>query len=194
MPRLMLLLPTRTYRAHDFMEAAERLGVEVVVGSERKQALADLVPGKTLALDFYHPKAATRAIVAFAKDYPLDGVLAVDDDTTILGAMASAALGLPHNRVSAVAATRNKHRLRLLLSQSGLLSPPFSLFDVGDDPVRAAQQVPFPCVVKPLCLSASRGVMRANDPAQFVSTFQRLVALLQSPDVVARQDTLVRQI
>ena len=194
MPRLLLLLPTRTYRAHDFMEAAERLGVDVVVGSERKQALADLVPGKTLALDVYDPKAATRTIVAFAQDYPLDGVLAVDDDTTILGAMASEALGLPHNRIPAVAATRNKHRLRLLLSQAGLLSPPFSLFDIHDDPVQVAQQVPFPCVVKPLCLSASRGVMRANNPDQFVSAFQRLRSLLQSPDVVERRDPLARQI
>jgi len=176
------------------MEAAERLGVDVVVGSERKQALADLVPGKTLALDVYDPKAATRTIVAFAQDYPLDGVLAVDDDTTILGAMASEALGLPHNRIPAVAATRNKHRLRLLLSQAGLLSPPFSLFDIHDDPVQVAQQVPFPCVVKPLCLSASRGVMRANNPDQFVSAFQRLRSLLQSPDVVERRDPLARQI
>lgn len=194
MPRLLLLLPTRTYRAHDFMVAAERLGVDVVVGSERKQALADLVPGKTLALDFFNPEAATQRIVAFAQDYPLDGVLAVDDDTTILGAMASKALALPYNRVSAVMATRNKHRLRLLLSQAGLLSPPFALFDIRDDPVRASQQAPFPCVVKPLCLSASRGVMRANNPEQFVSAFSRLVTLLQMPDVVERGDPLARQI
>jgi biotin carboxylase len=176
------------------MEAAEHLGVDIVVGSERKQALADLVPGKTLALDFYNPKAATRTIAAFAQDYPLDGVLAVDDDTTILGAMASEALGLPHNRVAAVSATRNKHRLRLLLSHAGLLSPPFSLFAIDDDPVQVVQQVPFPCVVKPLCLSASRGVMRANNPEQFISAFQRLGTLLQSPDVVERRDPLARQI
>ncbi len=194
MPRLLLLLPTRTYRAHDFMEAAERLGVDVVVGSERKQVLADLVPGKTLALDLVNPEAAAQTILAFAQDYPLDGVLGVDDDTTILGAMASKALSLPHNNVSAVQATRNKHHLRLLFSQAGLLSPPFSLFDIDDDPVRAAQQVPFPCVVKPLCLSASRGVIRADDPEQFVSAFRRLVALLQTPDVVERRDPLARQI
>ncbi len=194
MPRLLLLLPTRTYRAHDFMEAADRLGVDVVVGSERKQALADLVPGKTLALDLVHPEAATQTILAFAQDYPLDGVLGVDDDTTILGAMASKALSLPHNDVAAVQATRNKHRLRLLLSQAGLLSPPFSLFDIDDDPVRSAQGILFPCVVKPLCLSASRGVMRANDPEQFAAAFQRLRTLLQMPDVVERRDPLARQI
>ena len=65
MARVLLLLPTRTYRAHDFMEAARRLGVEVVVGSERQQAFAALFPGGHLRLDFLRPRQAVRAIEAF---------------------------------------------------------------------------------------------------------------------------------
>ena len=194
MPRLLLLLPTRTYRAHDFMEAASRLGVDVTVGSERKQALADLTPGRTLALDFLNLQAATQAIVAFAEAFPLDAIIGVDDDTAILGAMAAQALDLPHNNVTAVRATRNKHRLRMLLAQAGLLSPPFSLFSTQIDPFKAARQVPFPCVVKPLCLSASRGVMRADTPEQFVTAFNRLGALLRTPEVMERGGELARQI
>jgi biotin carboxylase len=176
------------------MEAAGRLGVDVTVGSERKQALADLTPGRTLALDFLNPQAATQAIVAFAKDYPLDAIIGVDDDTAILGAMAAQALDLPHNQVAAVRATRNKHRLRMLLAQAGLLSPPFSLFSLQTDAFKAARQISFPCVVKPLCLSASRGVMRADTPEQFVAAFNRLVALLRTPEVVQRGGDLARQI
>ncbi len=187
-------MPTRTYRAHDFLEAAGRLGVNVTVGSERKQALADLTPGNTLALDFRHVRDATEAIVAFAKDYPLDAVIAVDDDTAVLGAMAAEALSLPHNAVAAVRATRNKHRLRMLLAQAGLMSPPFALFSIDEEPVQAARHVPFPCVVKPLCLSASRGIMRADNVSQFVSAFHRLGALLRTPDVVERGGDLARQI
>lgn len=194
MPRLLLLLPTRTYRAHDFMEAAGRLGVDVTVGSERKQALADLTPGRTLALDFLDLQAATQAIVAFAQDFPLDAIVGVDDDTAVLGAMAAQALDLPHNKVAAVQATRNKHQLRMLLAQAGLLCPPFSLFAIGDDPVKVARQVPFPCVVKPLCLSASRGVMRADTPEQFVAAFNRLGTLLRTPEVAERGGELARQI
>jgi biotin carboxylase len=194
MSRLLLLLPTRTYRASDFMEAAARLGVEVVVGSDRKQALADVSPGQHLLLDFLNEQEATRAIVAFAETYPLDAIVSVDDDTIVLGTMASQALSLPHNPVAAVLATRNKHRLRLIVAQAGLLSPPFSLFSIDADPAVAARQVPFPCVVKPLCLSASRGVMRANDAEQFGTAFRRLRALLQTPDVASRDRELTRQI
>ncbi len=194
MPRLLLLLPTRTYRAHDFMEAAGRLGVDVVVGSERKQALSDQVPGRTLVVDFRYNEDATQTIVDFSKDFPLDGILAVDDDTAILGAMASEALNLPHNPISAVSATRNKHRLRMILAQAGLLTPPFSLFSIHDDAARVAQQVPLPSVVKPLCLSASRGVIRANTADEFEVAFQRLSRLLQTPEVVERRDKLAEQI
>lgn len=194
MPRLLLLLPTRTYRAHDFMQAAGQLGVEVVVGSERKQALADMSPVQHVVLNFLDAEDATRTIVAFADDAPLDAIVAVDDDTAVLGAMASEALGLPYNTVASVAATRNKHRLRSVLAQAGLLSPPFTLCTLNDDPLDVARHVPFPCVLKPLGLSASRGVIRADNPQQFATAFHRLAALLQTPDVIERGGDLARKI
>ena len=186
MARVLLLLPTRTYRARDFMEAAYRLGVEVVVGSERQQAFAPLFPGGHLRLDFLRPRQAVRAIAAFSRSYPLDAVVAVDDDGTLLAAAAAKALGLPHNPVAAVAATRNKHRLRRKVAAAGLLSPRFECLSVEDDPVRLAPRMPFPCVLKPLHLAASRGVMRADDAKQFVVAFERLAAILRAPDVVQR--------
>ena len=194
MPRVLLLLPTRTYRAHDFMEAARRLGFEVTVGSERRQAFASLVPGGHLQLDFLRPRRAARAIAAFARSYPLDAVVAVDDDGTLLAAAAARALGLPHNPVTAVAATRNKHRLRRKVAAAGLLSPPFERLSIADDPVRAAQRMSFPCVLKPLHLAASRGVMRADDAGQFAVAFERLAAILRTPDVVQRSSRLARHV
>ena len=194
MPRLLLLLPTRTYRAHDFMTAAGRLGVEVVIGTDRKQALSDISPQKHLVLDFLKLREATQTIVSFAQTDPLDAIVAVDDDCALLGAMASEALSIPHNSVASVAATRNKHRLRTTIAQAGLLSPPFSLLSIHDDPYKAAQQLFFPCVIKPLCLSASRGVMRADNVEQFVTAFCRLGALLREPEVIERGGQLARQI
>jgi biotin carboxylase len=191
---VLLLLPTRTYRARDFMEAAYRLGVEVVVGSERQQAFAPLFPGGHLRLDFLRPRQAVRTIEAFARSYPLDAVVAVDDDGTMLAAAAAKALELPHNPVMAVAATRNKHRLRRKVAAAGLLSPRFERLSVEDDPVRSAQRMPFPCVLKPLHLAASRGVMRADDAKQFVAVFERLVAILRTPDVVQRGSRLARHV
>ena len=120
--------------------------------------------------------------------------MAVDDDGTLTAAAAARALGLPHNPVTAVAATRNKHRLRLRTSAAGLLSPQFIQLSIDDDPVRLAPRVPFPCVLKPLHLAASRGVMRADNAEQFGSAFRRLVAILGEPDVVQRGGRLARRL
>ena len=194
MARVLLLLPTRTYRAHDFMAAARRLGLAVTVGSERQQAFAVLFPGGHLQLDFLRPRQALQAIVAFARSYPLDAVVAVDDDGTLLAAAAAKALGLSHNSVTAVATTRNKHRLRRKMATSGLPSPQFERLSVEDDPVRAAWRMPFPCVVKPLHLAASRGVIRADDADQFVAAFERLAAILRAPEVAQRGARLARHL
>jgi len=185
-PRVLLLLPTRTYRAGAFIAAARRLGVEVVVGSDRAQALAKQLPARSLTLNFFKPERAVRKVAAFARKYPLRAIVGVDDDTTLLAAMGSAALGLPHNSVESVLATRNKHLMRELLAKAGIPSPDFWLFSTDDDPEELAGEVSFPCVVKPLSLSASQGVIRADDGGQFVEAFRRLVALQEDPEIKAR--------
>src|SRR3712207_4031875 len=162
MARVLLLMSTRTYRARAFLNAARRLGVDVVVGSERRQALASRVRNTTLALDFRRPDRAARRIAEFARDHPLDAVVGVDDDTTVIAAMAAAALGLSHNSVESVRTTRDKYRMRRALAAAGLPSPRFKRVSIEADPVRAAGRAPYPCVLKPVADSASRGVIRAD--------------------------------
>src|SRR2546430_2257980 len=99
MVRVLLLIPSRTYRTHDFMTAASRLDVEVVVGSEHRPALAGLMDGRHLRLDFENVDGSTQRIVAFAQTRPLSAIIAVDDAGTLLAAAAAQALGLPHNPV-----------------------------------------------------------------------------------------------
>ena len=86
-------------------------------------------------------------------------------------------------------ATANKFRFRTVLANSGLLTPPFSLLTVDTDPDGAAREATYPCVLKPLMLSASRGVIRADDPDQFVTAFHRIKRILEQPDVVTFGDT-----
>ena len=112
MARVLLLIPSRTYRTHDFMTAASRLDVEVVVGSEHRPALAALMDGRHLRLDFEHIASSAERIVAFAQTRPLDAIVAVDDAGTVLAAAAAEGLGLPHNSVDAVEAARDKARKR----------------------------------------------------------------------------------
>jgi biotin carboxylase len=194
MHRLLLLMTTHTYRANAFLDAARRLGVPVTVGSERRQALAAANPAGHLTLDFLAPEEATRVIVESAQETPISGIVAADDDGVILAAMAAAALGLPCHPVSAVEAARNKYRMRQILAGAGLRCPPFWRFGIADDPAAMASQVDYPCVIKPLALSASRGVIRANDPAQFVAAFHRVVAILRQRDMIASPGGAVSEI
>ncbi len=193
MPRVLLLIPSATYRAPDFMEAAGRLDVQVVVGSDQRQALEEIMPGRSLAVDLAHPERGAEQIAAFAGRYPLDTIVPVDDGGTLVAALASERLGLPHNPFPAVQATRDKHLLRQRLAESGVPSPPYRLIELDGDPTRLADDLFYPCVLKPLALSGSRGVMRANDADEFVAAFARLRALLARPDVAAECSESARQ-
>jgi biotin carboxylase len=191
--RLLLLLPTTTYRTEAFMTAARQLGVNVTVASDEASTLSDQNPAGLLALNFKNPEEAARQVAALAEQHPIDAVVGVDDETVVLAAVISEALSLPHNSVASVSAARNKYRMRELLHQSGVPAPRYALFSIDDDPATVARQVIFPCVVKPLHLSASRGVIRANNETEFVAAFHRVAAILRTPEVAARRE-LSRQI
>ena len=192
--RILLLLPTKTYRAKAFLSAASQLGVAVAVGSDQPQTLSELSPRKSLVINFSKPEKATKEIVAFAQTHPIDAVVGVDDDTTILVSMVAKALSLPHNSVESVHTTRNKYQMRKVLAAAGIPSPHFDLISINTDPTEVARRVNFPCVLKPLSLSASRGVIRANNPREFVKAFQRVVSILSSSDVKSRKDARAQQI
>jgi biotin carboxylase len=189
--RVMLLLTPNTYRAGDFLAAAGRMGIEVVPVIDMARPLADFWQYR-FGVDFTDLQEATRTIEAYAADQPLAAVLSVDDAGTLLAARASAALGLPHNAPEAAVAARDKHLMRQLLHRAGVPVPRFQLFSTADDPEQVAGSVEYPCVIKPLRLSGSRGVIRANDTAAFAAAFRRTAGLLGPPGS-AGQDILVEQ-
>ena len=188
MPRLLLLLPTTTYRAEAFLKAAQRLSLDVTVGTERGPALAELQPSTVLALDFRHVEDSVRKTVEFSRSHPINAVIGVDDHTAVLAAHISGALGLPHNSVASVSAASNKYRMRTLLRQQGVPVPHFTVFLIDGDPETFGGQVAYPCVVKPLILSASCGVIRANDDQEFVDAFRRVAALIMRLGLAERED------
>ena len=148
MPRILLLLPTTTYRTADFLEAARRLRVDVTVASEEPSTLEGLNPEGLLTLDFRDPVSAARRAVEFAARFPVDAVVGVDDDSTVPAAAIAEALRLPHNTIGAVLAARHKATMRR--SWPGRRCPQgFRLFDSKADASRAADAVTFPCVLEP---------------------------------------------
>ena len=181
--RLLLLVPTTSYRIGDFLHAAERLDVDVAVGSNRRQVLQQYSSGRTVTLDFNHVERGVAQIEVYSREFSLVAIVGVDDETTLIAAKASKALGLRHNAPESVQATGNKHRFRTRLANSGLPAPRFHLISVDDDPVHAARDSFYPAVLKPLALSASRGVIRADDPAQFAIAVRRIGAILNDADI-----------
>src|SRR3954471_17193286 len=161
MARLLLVLPTATYRAGDFLAAARTLGAEVVVASERRLVS---IGDAQFTLDLRRPEAAAEAIAAAAKQRPLDAVVAVDDQGVRVAALAAERLGLPGNRVAAGGATRHKAGEGRALAVAGVPQPEHRTVGPSDDAAAVAAEVGLPCVVKPLSLSASRGVVPGGEP------------------------------
>jgi biotin carboxylase len=179
MPRVLLLLPTTGYRSEAFVQAAIRMGVDVTAASEKPNALARMNPSGLLTLDFKNPQVAAQQAVEFSKSYPIDAVVPVDSKVVAVGAAIGEALGLRHNSVDSANAAQDKRDMRQRFDQAGVPSPRFWIGSLHEDPLALASRVEFPCVVKPLALAASQGVIRADDTGQFVLAVDRLAAILK---------------
>jgi biotin carboxylase len=166
------------------VEAARRQGVELTVASEQPSTFEASRPDGLLTLDFPHPDHAAEQARAFAARHPVDAVLGVDDDTVVVAATIAAALGIGGNSVAAVEAARDKRRQRELMTQHGVPVPQFQLRRFDDDIEAMARAQAYPCVIKPLRLSASRGVIRADDARAFIGAVRRLAAILAQPEIV----------
>lgn len=175
--RVILLASSRSYRNALFEEAARRLGVEVVRGEDVPLPFLSRADAP-LPLDYRDLARSAEAIAAYARRRPVGAVLGVDDSGVLLAARAAQALGLPGNAPDAAEAARHKHVMRCRFAEAGVPQPRFRLLRTGDDPRAAAAEVAYPCVVKPTTLSASRGVMRADGPDEFLARFERLRRIL----------------
>src|SRR5262245_27998716 len=134
MSRVLLLLPTRSWRAEAFLSAAHRLGVEVTVGTDRPLAWAGRGRTGVITLDFVRHEKAAEQVAEFSREHPIAAVVGADDDTVVLAAAISSILGLPHDPVGALAATRDKRMQRDMLQAAGLPVPRFTRFLLDEDP------------------------------------------------------------
>jgi biotin carboxylase len=135
---------------------------------------------QAIPVRFEDPYACRDAVEGLG---PFAAIVAVSDRPTLAAALTAEALKLPYNSPASVAAARDKYVARQLYQAAGLPVPQFYRLSLDDDPHAAAAGTFYPCVLKPLGLSASRGVIRANDAAEFVAAFQRIKALLESVEV-----------
>jgi biotin carboxylase len=182
-PRVLLIIPTTSYRATDFFEAAESLGIEVTVAAEKPLPLVG--PERFIAIDCERPQEAARAIVELATTTPIDAIVPVDDAGVVIAALAAQELGLPHNPPHAAAATRDKALMRDLLAAAEVDQPSFAVTE-GDGMVEAAK-IGFPLVVKPNSLSGSRGVIRVDSPDDLEPTMKMVREIAGDPKIVIEE-------
>ncbi len=178
-PRLLLLVPTSTYRAEAFIRAAQRLPVDLSIASESPNSLSHLHPVDLPTFDFTNPADAAARAYALARSHPVGAVVAVDDQATLAAAVIAEALGLAHSPAEAVRAALDKHRARERMRAASIAQPAYRLVPF-DGYMDAARSVSYPAVVKPLAMAASRGVIRVDNASQFVDAFARVAALVQS--------------
>ena len=161
--RLLLIAATTGYQTRVFADAATRCGYEVQLATDRCHTLDNPWGDHAIALRFQHPERAAEKIARTAPQ--IDGVVAVGDRPAYIAALTAERLGLPYSPAAAVLACRSKYDARQHFSSAGLAVPNYIRVPLDEDPGLAAQHASYPCVLKPLGLSASRGVIRAAIPA-----------------------------
>ncbi len=183
--RVLLIAPHSSYRTIPFIEAARKLGVDALVASEGQYSVISAYL-EGLHINLHETDAALATILQAARARPFAAIIGTDDMTTELAAVAAQQLGLSHNPPAAVRFARRKDLARQRLAQQGVAVPRHHCIDLRAPLMAQAEQLDFPCVLKPLTLSASRGVIRVDSVEQFLRACARIERLLQSEEIEER--------
>lgn len=190
MSTVLVLATTTGYQTRAFGDAAVRLGVDLVFATDRCHLIEDPWQDHAIPIRFYDEDSSVAAIVEAARQRPIDGVIAVGDRPTVIAARVADALGLSFHAPAAAAIARDKRRTRECLRAAGLPVPWFVQVDTRIATPESLLQTPlsYPCVLKPVALSGSRGVMRVDDDRALAAALNRLRAIVESPDVRAERN------
>jgi len=186
--RLLLFTAKLGYQTRSFEDAARKLGVQLVYVTDRCHQLKDPWGDQAIPVHFESPEQAAYAVMEALRGKEVGGVLALGDRSAAAAAYAARGLGIEYNHPAAVEACRSKLRMREVFRDAGLRVPWFRSFPITPIPEPALVGISFPCVLKPLSLSASQGVMRANNRQEFLAAASRLGRLLESAEIRATRE------
>ena len=181
--RILILSSKLGYQTRAFTDAAKNLNLEIHFGTDRCHKLDDPWSDNALALHFENPQSAAATIATQLAENRPDAIIALGDRPTTTAAYAARDLGLPCNSPESVELCRNKLHQRETLHRANLPVPDFFGFSQAENLDSVIARVKFPCVLKPLSLSASQGVIRANNEKEFRAAVRRIHALLESPEI-----------
>jgi ATP-grasp domain/L-amino acid ligase C-terminal domain 2/ATP-grasp N-terminal domain len=186
--RVLLFAAKLGYQTRSFEEAAEKLAVQVVYVTDRCHELSDPWGDEAIPVHFETPEAAAYAVKERFRTERIDGILALGDRPTAAAAYAARGLGIPYNHPASVEACRSKLRMREVFREAGLLTPWYRSIALHPAPEPALLGISYPCVLKPISLSASQGVIRANSREEFIAAAKKIGRLLESPELRASGD------
>ena len=181
--RLLLFTAKLGYQTRSFEEAALKLGVQIVYVTDRCHQLEDPWGDRAIAVHFENPEAAAYAVMEAIRGQDVGGILALGDRPAVAAAYSARGLGVRYNHPAAVEACRSKLRMREVFRDAGLRVRWFRDFAIDPTPEPALLGIQYPCVLKPLSLSASQGVVRANNREEFLAAAARIRRLLESPEI-----------
>jgi predicted ATP-grasp superfamily ATP-dependent carboligase len=194
MKRILLFAGKLGYQTRSFEDAAKKLDAELVYVTDRCHQLDDPWNDRAIAVHFENAQAAAHSVMEGVQGFDVSGVLALGDRPAQAAAYAGRGLGLRFHHPAAVEACRSKLRTREVLRDAGLPVPWFRAVRREPTPEPALLGMTYPCVLKPLSLSASQGVIRANDRDEFVAAAARIARLLDTPEIRATRDASLSQI
>ena len=184
--KILIVASKLGYQTRIFAEAARRLGHEPVMATDRCGSLDDPWGDHAFSLKFHQPAESAAKLAAAMPD--LGGIAAVGDKPALAAAHIAARLGLRFHSPVSVEAAGNKYLARERFAAAGLPVPAYFRVPLDSDPASACARAPWPCVLKPIGLSGSRGVIRTNSPDEFVAAFARIRQLLDSPEILRHRD------
>ena len=191
--RLLLFTAKLGYQTRSFEDAARKLGVQLVYVTDRCHQLEDPWSDQAIAVHFETPESAAYAVMEAMRGQGASGILALGDRPAAAAAYAARGLGIEYNHPAAVEACRSKLRMREVFRDVGLRVPWFRSLPITPAPEPSLLRFSFPCVLKPLSLSASQGVMRANNREEFFTAALRLHRLLESAEIRATREANLDQ-
>jgi hypothetical protein len=186
--RILLFATKLGYQTRSFQSAADKLGVELAYVTDRCSHLDDPWNDRALPVHFELHEGAAGAVLEAQRGLRVDGVLVVGDRPTPAAAYVARGLGLAHNHPVSVEACRNKLRMREVLRDAGMPAPWFRSVALDPPPEPSLLGIRYPCVLKPISLSASQGVVRVNNREEFLAGAARLKRLLDSPEIRATRE------
>src|SRR6266699_2264704 len=186
--RLLLFTAKLGYQTRGFEDAAHKLGVQLVYVTDRCHQLEDPWGDQAIAVHFETPEVAAYTVMEALRGQHVSGILALGDRPAAAAAYAARGLGVYYNHPAAVEACRNKLRMKEVFRDAGLSVPWFRMLPIDPIPEPVLLGISYPCVLKPLSLSASQGVVRANNREEFLAAAARVRRLLKSPEVLATRE------